>query len=180
MRNKLQSRERPSKRGIKAGRNPELLKPRFETEDAKIVPLTLALKQILVPIDFSSTSRKALRYAVPIAKEFGAKLTLLHVIELPSYTGEPAYVGLDLTVTRRDLEKRMKDLAARILPPEIRASTLVELGVGFETITTAAKELSADLIVITTHGFTGLKHVLMGSTAERVVRHSKCPVLVVR
>ena len=74
----------------------------------------------------------------------------------------------------------MKDLAARILPPDVHASTLVEVGVGFDSITSVAKDRSADLIVITTHGYTGLKHVLMGSTAERVVRHAKCAVLVVR
>jgi nucleotide-binding universal stress UspA family protein len=180
MKTSLQSARRPSKGVIKPRRKSRPSKPQLETEVVEIVPLSLTLKRILVPIDFSNTSRKALRYAVPIAKQFGAKLTLLHVIELPGYTGDPAYVGYDLPGTQRNLNRQLKDLAARILPPDIRASTLVEVGVGFDTITRVARDRSADLIVITTHGYTGLKHVLMGSTAERVVRHAKCPVLVVR
>ena len=146
----------------------------------EMVPLVLSLKNILVPIDFSTTSRKALRYAVPLAKQFGAKLTLLHVIDLPGYTGDPGYVGFDITETRQDLQRRLSDWATRMVPTGIEVETLVECGIGSDSITSVARNRAADLIVITTHGYTGLKHVLLGSTAERVVRHAKCPVLVVR
>jgi nucleotide-binding universal stress UspA family protein len=145
-----------------------------------LVPLVLKLEHILVPIDFSKTSSKALHYAVPLARQFGAKVTLLHVVDYPMYPPELGYLAMSDAETTRRTAKRLKDMARRAIPAELRSDCVVRFGIGFDTIAAVAKELPADLIVLTTHGYTGLKHVVMGSTAERVVRHAPCPVLVVR
>ena len=145
----------------------------------EMVPLVLKLKEILVPIDFSKTAVRALHYAVPLARQFGAKVTLVHVVELPRLTPGIEYIGIDAIETRR-LKAKLKELAKRAFPPDVATAVLVEPGSGYDTIVSVAKKRSVDLIVITTRGYTGLKHVLMGSTAEQVVRHAPCPVLVVR
>ena len=78
------------------------------------------------------------------------------------------------------LEKELKALAKKTIEPQFLKEVIVRVGTAFEVITNLARDCEADLIVITTHGHTGLKHVFLGSTAERVVRHAPCPVLVVR
>lgn len=143
----------------------------------------LKLESILVPTDFSAPSTKALRYAVALAAQFGAKLTLLNVVEPIGATPDFAYNPLVL-----DNEKVMaasKDGLKRLIKQQgidaaLVEKTLVRQGVPFNEISAAAAALKADLIVIATHGYTGLKHVFLGSTTERVVRHAPCPVLVVR
>jgi nucleotide-binding universal stress UspA family protein len=149
--------------------------------DLSMVPSYLQLKQILVPIDFSPPSEKALKYAVRFAEQFGSSVTLLHVIQpvvYPADFGYPAPVvdTLDDAV-QKQVEDRLQALARQ---SNLEMRTLVRVGQPYHEITTAAKELDVDLIIITTHGHTGLKHVLLGSTAERVVRHAPCPVLTLR
>lgn len=149
--------------------------------DLGLVPSYLQLKQILVPVDFSATSEKALKYAGKFVEQFGSSVTLLHVIQpvvYPADFGYPATVldTLDDTA-RRQIQERLEVLAASLTP---KAQTLLRVGQPYYEITAAAKELDVDLIIITTHGHTGLKHVLLGSTAERVVRHAPCPVLTLR
>ena len=139
------------------------------------------IRSILVPIDFSPASEKALAYAVPLAKLCGAKLTLLHVLEpiaTPDFAAFPLALDNDKAVraSRLQLERVAADLKLRSLAEKF----LVRNGRAFNEITSAARTLKTDLIVISTHGRTGLKHVLMGSTAEKVVQHAPCPVLVVR
>jgi universal stress protein A len=146
-----------------------------------MVPSYLQLKQILVPVDFSAFSEKALKYAARFAEQFGSTVTVVHVIQpvvYPADFGYPPTVvdTLDESV-RRQIEERLKLLASRSSLP---ARTLIRVGQPYLEITAAAKELDVDLIIITTHGHTGLKHVLLGSTAERVVRHAPCPVLTLR
>lgn len=142
------------------------------------------LKQILVPIDFSECSRKALRYAVPIAERFGAQLLLLYVIETNVLPAELGYVPRDAKRTGIDsTAKALEELAQRTeraLGTHFVRQTTVRNGIPWQEITTAAQALDVDLIILSTHGYTGLKHILMGSTAERVVQHAPCPVLVVR
>ena len=145
---------------------------------------TFRLKKILVPTDFSECSTKALDYAVAIAEQSGAELILLHVVEPVYY---PAY-GQDIPtalaefpqdlmkVSQEGLEKLSREKIAGRVP----ARLVVETGSSYNTIVESAKSLGVDLIIIATHGYTGLKHVLLGSTAERVVRHAPCPVLAVR
>jgi nucleotide-binding universal stress UspA family protein len=142
----------------------------------------LKVRSILVPTDFSPASNEALKYAAAFANEVKARITLLHVVE-PLPTADLQYCPMILeneevvVDCRRDLEalpQRQK------LDRELFARSIVQNGVPFHEITSAAKSLDVDLIIIATHGFTGFKRVLFGSTAERVVRHAPCPVLTVR
>jgi universal stress protein A len=149
-------------------------------ERTEFVVPTLKLNSILVPIDFSKISQRALTYAVPLAKEFGAKITLLHAIEPPPYPIELTYLPMGEGFPTEAVKKELDAFAKNMIEPELLKDVIVQVGIAFEVITNAARDFKADLIVITTHGRTGLKHVFMGSTAERVVRHAPCPVFVVR
>jgi nucleotide-binding universal stress UspA family protein len=146
------------------------------------VPGALKLKRVLVPLDFSVPSTKALQYALSLAERFNATLCLLHVFEPPSFVNDlnntPLVVS-DATVVNR-LHHKLVMLARQEIDPLIHVVPQVRVGKPFHEIVTAAKQMNADLIVIATHGYTGFKHVMLGSTAERVVRHAPCPVLVVR
>jgi nucleotide-binding universal stress UspA family protein len=146
-------------------------------------PPPFKLTKILVPIDFSDCSKKALQYAVPFVKQFGATITLLHVVHV-NYVGGPEFGALDFPFTevelRKSAEQQLAEVAATELQPKTAAETLVRIGQEVVEIVGAAKELESDLIIISTHGRTGLKHVFMGSVAENVVRLAPCPVLVVR
>jgi len=138
------------------------------------------LRSILVPVDFSPASVTSLAYAVSIAKLHGAKITLLHVTQAQFYATEFGHTpGAEMSL-REGCTGRLRAFAEGKIEPELLAATLVRGGVPFDEITKAAEELCVDLIVVSTRGQTGLKHVLMGSTAERVVRHATCPVLVIR
>jgi universal stress protein A len=142
----------------------------------------LQLRRILVPTDFSGAAAQALRYAVPLARTMGAKIVLLHVIE-PVYAGaEPGmgYMPQQTEAQTASAKNLMREIATEWVPKELFEKAVLRTGSPFHEIASAAQSLKADLIVITTHGRTGLNHVLMGSTAERVVRHAGCPVLTVR
>ena len=149
---------------------------------AKRVPSLLKLTSILVPLDFSETAQKALPYAVKFAEQFGAKLTLLAVVEpfvSPDFAAFPLVMEPEKVM--RATKDRLDTLVTKAgLPAHLIEKTLVRHGTPFLEITEAARTLKVDLIILTTHGHSGLKHILMGSTAERVVRHAPCPVLVVR
>lgn len=140
------------------------------------------LKQILVPIDFSDCSKKALQYALPLAKEHQAALTLLYVVP-PAY-GAGEYGGIDYAQLeaglREDGGRELAKLAVDEVRGEVSAEGLVRVGSPAREIVQTARLLPADLIVISTHGRTGLRHVLLGSVAEHVVQRAPCPVLVVR
>jgi universal stress protein A len=139
-------------------------------------------KRILVPIDFSRPSIKAIPYALAISRQFGADVYLLHVTDV---TQQPPPSLLTLPVVpqiERD-QRFMKRLQALVVKYRTNGnvSALVpRVGVAYEETCDAARQLKADLIVVATHGYTGYKRVFLGSTAERVVQHSPCPVLVVR
>ena len=145
--------------------------------------LPLRIKSILVPIDFSPPSKKALDQAVAFARQFRAKLTLLHVVEpvaTPDFAASfPLAMESDglMAAAKNELERAVK--AARI-PSSTVEKSLVRFGRSFHEIAEAARTRKVDLIIIATHGYTGVKHALLGSTTERVVRHAPCPVLVVR
>jgi nucleotide-binding universal stress UspA family protein len=146
-------------------------------------PLLIRTKSILVPLDFSEPSQKALSYAVALARQFKAKLTLIHVVEpvgTPDFAASfPLVMENDkqMAAAKDKLEGAVK--ASRI-PRGIVEKILVRFGRSFHEIANAARTRKVDLIIISTHGYTGLTHALLGSTTERVVRHAPCPVLVVR
>jgi len=137
------------------------------------------IRKILVPTDFSERSNAALKYAVSLANRYDAKIVLLHVAQLPASCAinAPPDVEKMMSLARRSVEG-----TARLIPPEIAREQLVRFGTEdtVHTIVREARKAGADLIVIATHGYSGLKRVLLGSTAEGVLRHAPCPVLAVR
>jgi universal stress protein A len=149
----------------------------------KAISGPVRIKSVLVPVDFSPASKRALEYAVGMASQFKATLTLLHVVEPVATPDFAASFPLALedeslmAAAKRQLEQTVK--AARV-PRGMVEKVLVRFGRSFHEIADAARTRKADLIIISTHGYTGLKHALLGSTTERVVRHAHCPVLVVR
>lgn len=145
-------------------------------------PSPFKLKKILVPLDFSDCSKKALQYAIPFAQHFNASIVLIHVIQINFVGGE--FGSIDFPLLENELrESRHKQLEA-FARDEIRqrvpTETLLRTGQPVSEIVLAAKKLDIDLIIISTHGHTGLKHVFLGSTTENVVRYAPCPVLTVR
>lgn len=143
----------------------------------------IKLKKILVPIDFSKISEDALPYAVLLAEQFGSEVILLNVVEMFPID---RLMGSELThqtmvPTMMQAESDLKAMAASLNESTgVSTSAIVRQGTPFAEICHAAKTLGADMVVLTTHGYTGLKHVWLGSTAERVVRHASCPVLALR
>ena len=134
------------------------------------------LENILVPVDFSDCSRKALQYAIPFARQFGAALTLLHAVQ--RYPAAPEVVVLE-TDSVEAAKRELAELSGSI-DTAVQSRTVVRLGTPHLEIVNAAREQGVDLIIIATHGHSGLAHVFLGSTTEKVVRHAPCPVLVVR
>ncbi|MDD5200441.1 MAG: universal stress protein [Terrimicrobiaceae bacterium] len=135
---------------------------------------------ILAPTDFSDTSKKALEYTVSLARQFKSKITLLHAITPLPYPADMTYVPLGQGFPVEPVRKKLNGIAESAIPAELLGEVVVRLGTPHEVITEFARESGMDLIVIGTHGCTDLSHIFMGSTAERVVRHATCPVLVVR
>lgn len=142
----------------------------------------LTWRRILVPIDFSKTSLRALEVAVPLARDHAAELLLFFAVEPDPYASgmEGVIIALPDRNLMEDAKAKLSKIAKRMIPPSVEVATLVIRGRAFDTITRVARQKEIDLIVLTTHGRTGLKRVLLGSTAERVVRHADCPVYVVR
>ncbi len=144
----------------------------------------MEIHRILAPTDFSDFSRQTLKSALELAESFNAKLVLLHVTEPPPYPIEglvPSTPGANLL---DDLERQASHELAGVLP-EARGSTVevarrVVVGIPYRKIVEVAEEEKVDLIIMATHGRTGLSHLVMGSVAERVVRTAPCPVLTIR
>jgi universal stress protein A len=142
----------------------------------------LDIQSILVPTDFSAPANKALHQAVAMAKQYNAKIILLNVVVPIGATPDFAYnpMVLENDKVMAATEEQLKRLVKKQGLDGIVERTLVRYGSPYNEISAAAKSLKSDLIVIATHGYTGLKHVFLGSTTERVVRHAPCPVLVIR
>lgn len=145
--------------------------------------MTPDIKRILVPLDFSATSRRALDHAVQVALRFGASIHLIHVCNQPatmvaamnSYSLSPSEWGRELAV---NAETQLTEIARRV--KGVRVSSEVRFGRPAPTIVEAAISQHADLIVMGTHGHGALMGVVLGSVAERVVKSAPCPVLTVR
>lgn len=129
---------------------------------------------VLHPTDFSEPSQAACEKAVDLARQCGAKLTVLHVYANPLMAEGFAYVP----DPRPELEEKLSHVANEELP--IAVERELRVGVPAQEIVEFAREHNCDLIVMGTHGRTGLSHLLMGSVAENVVRRAPCPVMVVR
>jgi universal stress protein A len=142
------------------------------------------IKKILAPTDLSDLSQAGVRYALELAKAVGAEVTVYYVVcrdEFMRY--DLLHVRpllLDGILQKYRLE--LSEFLATRFPglASIKLCQEVELGVPEDSIITKAKEENVDLIVISTHGRTGLSHMLMGSVTENVIRHAPCPVLSIR
>ena len=146
----------------------------------------MPIKRVLVPVDFSGDSLNALAYARELVKPFKAEVVLVHVIE-PIYYAAPAdmYMASPNLATIIDEQQRMagqqlKRIAADLEKRRLRVHSVLKTGSPAHVIIETAQRLRADLIVMATHGHTGLVHLFMGSVAEKVVRGANCAVLTVR
>lgn len=142
-----------------------------------------SVDRILAPTDFSPNSEKAVTYAIQLAHRLGAKLTLLHVVPEPS-AGDYSLEGLAIQDTQGWEEESEKKLAELLARAKLEYRKVEALKVNAlhprDKIVRAVTDLSADLLIISTHGYTGWKHLLFGSDAEKIVEHAPCPTLVVR
>jgi nucleotide-binding universal stress UspA family protein len=155
--------------------------PARARRDTPQAPPSTKLRRMLVPVDFASGAGHLLQYAAAFAREFRAALLLLHVIQPVRV---PTRLALETTRLHREArqrgQRRLEALAAQYLPAGLPARQVVRVGVPYGVINTLARRASVDLIILGTRGQHGLRRWVLGSTAERVVRHAPCPVLVVR
>ena len=146
----------------------------------------MPLKRILVPVDFSDASLGALDYAVELAQTAGSELTVLFVVEPVYYAtpadlyGASANLSMLLEEQQRIGREQLESLGRQLKRRKVKFRTQLESGIPYQVIVERAEKLKADLIVMPSHGRTGLKRILIGSVAERVVRLAHCPVLVLR
>ena len=146
----------------------------------------LNIRTILVPTDFSDSSTRALDLGARLARHFGAKLVLLHAyhIEIPMMSpmmaGGPVLPEGFYDQIRDSAQERVEALAAEVRQPKLEVEALAVSEPASIAVVDAAERLSADMIVMGTRGNTGVKHVLLGSVAERVLRMAPCPVLTVK
>jgi nucleotide-binding universal stress UspA family protein len=153
---------------------------RMDWEPGK--PNSLTIRGVLVALDFSPASFKGLEYALPLVKHFDAQLHLVHAFDFDYRPSMLAAMPIALPEVElgRHARRRLRHIAnkyAIALPPE---SLHVVQGRAYQAICGLARKLETDLVVLATRGHTGLKHIFLGSTAERIVQHASCPVLVVR
>jgi nucleotide-binding universal stress UspA family protein len=145
---------------------------------------TLSLKKIVVPQDFSEYSLHALKYAVTLAGLFNSELVVLHVVEPIVYPADFSFGQVSIPAMEEEIrkhsEEQLNELVTNEIPNSIKTTSIIKVGKPFIEIIDVAKAENADLIVISSHGRTGMDHVLFGSTADKVVRKAPCPVLTVR
>lgn len=150
----------------------------LETFDAELGKLPAAtpvtrIQRVLFPTDFSPSSLHALAYAEAMARRFDAELLILYVDFAPSIYDASQE---DVATSKHAIQRAAEKLCAR----GVRARAVYRRGAATDEIVRAAAAEHADVIVMGTHGRTGVSHALMGSVAEQVVRHAVCPVLTVR
>ena len=142
-----------------------------------------SINTILVPVDFSDCSREGLQYAIGFANEFGARIILLHATYLGYIYSSEGTAIYDIPAlqkaARKNAERHMRQLVRTVNFGGVRFETAFTDASPVLDICSFAKEHDVDLIITSTHGLTGLKHVLIGSVAEQVVRRAPCSVLVV-
>lgn len=141
----------------------------------------LLINRILVATDFSTCARRAVEYGMCVARAWSAHVDLLYVVEVLRTLGYDVPFADPLLETRRkEAEGLLGDLAARVKQEGLDVDWHLREGIPSEQIGQAALEQRADLVVVGTHGRTGLDHIMLGSTAERVIKQAPCPTLTVR
>lgn len=142
------------------------------------------IKKILVPIDFSDYSKSALKYAVNFCKNCQAEMYLIYVVEPVIYPPDFSMGQIAIPSVNAEWDERARQeldkLAKEEIPSTVPVKTIIKTGKPFVEIVETASELEVDLIIIATHGRSGVEHILFGSTAEKVVRKAPCPVLTLR
>lgn len=133
------------------------------------------IQHLLVPLDFSGKSRHALRYAVPIAQKFSAKIHLVHVLR-----PDRKLTSDELARMKHVAARRLDQMAVQHLHPRLRSENLVLTGIPARQLLVAATKFDVDLIILTVTGSSNLRRRLLGSTAEYVMRHAPCPVMSIR
>ena len=141
----------------------------------------LTVRTILVPVDFSECSLEALQYGMAIAEMFSARVVVLHVIDASVFSSiEGMAVSLPVAEITTTMANRLAEWVQQAGRQGIDITWFVEVGLPFTEISTAIDRHHADLVVMGTHGRTGLGHMMLGSVAERVVQRAPCPVLTVK
>jgi len=144
----------------------------------------LEIKKILVPIDFSDYSKNSLKYAVNFADQFNSEITLIYVVEPVIYPLDFSMGQIAIPSVNAEWDLKAKEelekLAKQEIPESFKVSVKIKTGKPFLEIIDTAAEENVDLIIIATHGHSGVEHILFGSTAEKVVRKAPCPVLTLR
>ena len=167
-------RKRPAKRARR---------PRARKSGAQ-AQAEFGISSILVPIDFSIHSKNALKYAVPIAEKFRASLHLVYVVEPTIYPADLGFGQVVLPGVEDELREKggeeLEALMEKEIGGRVKSTCSVRTGNPHQEILREAEELGVAMIVVATHGHSGVEHMLFGSTADRVVRNAKCPVLTVR
>jgi nucleotide-binding universal stress UspA family protein len=141
------------------------------------------IRRILCATDFSPASTRVYQYAVELASRLQAEIMLIHAYQIPAYTLPDGVVEVPVEVEtgiRERLTKQLSDFASSVDAKGVKIEAKLFDGVPYVEITRAARDLNADLVIIGTHGRTGLAHLLLGSVAERVVRTCEVPVLTIR
>jgi len=144
---------------------------------------TFDIKKILITTDFSEFSRYAFGYATTLAEKFEAELIILHVIQPTITPSDIAWAAPppNLSGEHDELVKQsLERLVDKLIPNSIKSRTILSHGSPAREIIETGRKENADVIIMSTHGLGGLSHVLFGSTAEKVVRKSSCPVLIIR
>jgi len=144
--------------------------------------MTPTFKKILCPVDFDDNSMAALEMACRVARQNDASLCVMHVVAIPAHATEmPPEALKPYPVWEREAKLKLDHLASQRVPCAVQPEILTRSGLPAAQIVAAAKDLNVDLIVMATHGRVrpALEHFFLGSVAERVVRSSVCPVLVV-
>jgi universal stress protein A len=143
---------------------------------------TMEIRRILVPTDFSEPSKQAIAYAFELAQTFEATLVLLHVVEPLDYPmrSYPHLVTTMLEYLERQAHHDLAQLLSEAQDVKVEVTRRVVVGPPYRKIVEVATAEQADLIVMATHGRTGLSHLVMGSVAERVMCMAPCPVLTIR
>jgi nucleotide-binding universal stress UspA family protein len=144
----------------------------------------MIINKILVPIDFSDYSKNALKYAADFALNFKAKIYLIYVIEPIIYPADFSIGQVTIPTPDVDMHSRAQTeldaLAKTFIESSVDVETIIKSGKPFVEIVETATEKDVDLIIIATHGHTGVEHLIFGSTAARVIKKAPCPVLSLR
>ena len=173
------------------GTNKTLPMPNPETASSPAIPIrvseiNVAPRHLLVPIDFSAESPTTVAYAAKIAKTAGARITLLHVVEIPRTEINPGLfaamgqIQTRLKALREDAQRSLTAFANEVRALGVECTEEIRAGIPYGEILNVAEQTAPDLIVVGHKGASALARFLLGSTAERVVRHAPCSVLTVR